>query len=266
MRRNDVNQYLLEWLSALKRATAETSLRRWLAPLARPLLARFYNSSIYGFRLLIEQVQRNKPDVLLIQTLYTFDNDQLRELKRHAGMLVGEQAVMPIADHIDYRIYDLVVSSFPPIVNSMRARGVRAELNRLAFDPRVDHLIPEMKRDIPLSFVGQRIPMHSSRLVLLEAVAEKVPTIEVHGNLTITVRPNSPLCGHIHPPLWGKDMYRLLRRSQITLNHHGDVLPYANNMRMYEATGMGCLLVTDYKSNLDEMFEPEKEVGDLSGR
>jgi spore maturation protein CgeB len=259
-RQSDANQHLLEWLSALKRATAETSIRRWLAPVVRPLLTRFYDSSVYGFRLLVEQVRRNKPDVLFIQTLYTFDNDQLRELKRHAGMLVGEQAVMPIADHIDYRNYDLIVSSFPPIVDSMRARGVRAELNRLAFDPRVDRLIPKTKRDTPLSFVGSVFPMHSSRLVLLEAVAEKVPTIEVYGNVTIAVGPDSSLRGHIHPPLWGRDMYRLLRRSQITLNHHGDVLPYANNMRMYEATGMGCLLVTDYKDNLGEMFEPEKEV------
>ena len=55
-------------------------------------------------------------------------------------------------------------------------------------------------------------------------------------------------------------MYALLRRSQITLNHHGDVPAFANNMRLYEATGMGCLLVTDYRDNLHEMFEPDLEV------
>jgi spore maturation protein CgeB len=31
-------------------------------------------------------------------------------------------------------------------------------------------------------------------------------------------------------------------------------------MRMYEATGMGACLVTDWKSNLQELFEPEVEV------
>jgi spore maturation protein CgeB len=102
--------------------------------------------------------------------------------------------------------------------------------------------------------------MHSSRLPLLEAVARAVPDLRLHGNVTIHVAADSPLAGRIRPPLWGRDMYALLRRSQITLNHHGDVLPYANNMRMYEATGMGCLLVTDYKDNLGEIFEPEKEV------
>jgi len=41
---------------------------------------------------------------------------------------------------------------------------------------------------------------------------------------------------------------------------HGDILPYANNIRLYEATGMGALLMPDWKENLHEMFEPGKEV------
>jgi len=55
-------------------------------------------------------------------------------------------------------------------------------------------------------------------------------------------------------------MFQVLRDSRITLNHHGDVAPYANNMRLYEATGVGALLITDWKENLIEMFEPGKEV------
>jgi len=55
-------------------------------------------------------------------------------------------------------------------------------------------------------------------------------------------------------------MYHVLNCSRITLNHHGDVLPYANNMRLFEATGVGTLLLTDWKENLGEMFDPGKEV------
>lgn len=60
--------------------------------------------------------------------------------------------------------------------------------------------------------------------------------------------------------VWGREMYEVLRRSKITLNHHGDVAPYANNCRLFEATGMGALLVTDWKANLSELFEVGKEV------
>jgi spore maturation protein CgeB len=59
---------------------------------------------------------------------------------------------------------------------------------------------------------------------------------------------------------WGLEMYQILGKSQITINHHGDVAPYANNMRLYEATGVGTLLVTDWKDDLHETFEPGKEV------
>lgn len=56
-------------------------------------------------------------------------------------------------------------------------------------------------------------------------------------------------------------MYRTLARSRITLNRHIDVAEnYANNMRLYEATGVGTLLLTDRKDNLGELFEIGKEV------
>jgi len=35
---------------------------------------------------------------------------------------------------------------------------------------------------------------------------------------------------------------------------------YANNMRLFEATGVGTLLITDWKVNLHEMFKPGDEV------
>ena len=35
---------------------------------------------------------------------------------------------------------------------------------------------------------------------------------------------------------------------------------YANNMRLYEATGMGSLLLTDKKDNLKKLFEEDREI------
>jgi spore maturation protein CgeB len=61
-------------------------------------------------------------------------------------------------------------------------------------------------------------------------------------------------------PAWGREMFQVLRNSLLTLNHHGDLRPFANNMRLFEATGVGTLLITDWKENLHEMFEPGKEV------
>jgi spore maturation protein CgeB len=56
-------------------------------------------------------------------------------------------------------------------------------------------------------------------------------------------------------------MYRSLARSRITINRHINVAEnYANNMRLYEATGVGAMLLTDKKDNLGDLFEIGKEV------
>lgn len=246
------------WLSENR----PSALRRWLAQLAALPRAGSARpaSELSSFDMLLEQVRLVRPDVIYNQSAYAFDNAQLNALKHYAGKLVGEHAAMPLPDSIDYRLYDLIVSSFLPTIDWLRARGARAELNRLAFDPRVAAMVPEVPRDIPVSFAGSFLPVHRSRLDLVEAVASRVEHLAVRGSVSIEIPPTSPLYGKIGPALWGRDMYALLRRSQITLNHHGDVPAFANNMRLYESTGMGCLLVTDYKDNLHEMFEPDQEV------
>ena len=63
------------------------------------------------------------------------------------------------------------------------------------------------------------------------------------------------------------DMYRTLARSRITLNRHINVAENnANNMRLYEATGVGAMLLTDRKDNLHELFEIGKEVVSYSSK
>ena len=43
-------------------------------------------------------------------------------------------------------------------------------------------------------------------------------------------------------------MYEILRQSMLNLNHHIDVTgAYAGNARLFEATGVGTLLITDWK-------------------
>lgn len=61
-------------------------------------------------------------------------------------------------------------------------------------------------------------------------------------------------------------MYRALASSQITINNHIDVAGrFANNMRLYEATGVGACLVTDVKENLHELFKPDIEIVGYAG-
>lgn len=65
----------------------------------------------------------------------------------------------------------------------------------------------------------------------------------------------------VKPPVFGIDMYRLMKKSKIILNIHGDVAgDYAGNVRLFETTGVGSCLLTDNKKNLAELFDIEKEI------
>lgn len=63
------------------------------------------------------------------------------------------------------------------------------------------------------------------------------------------------------PPVYGLEMFQLLRRAQVVLNTHGGVAQVeAANMRLFEATGVGSCQLTDHKDNLHEYFEIDREI------
>jgi hypothetical protein len=140
---------------------------------------------------------------------------------------------------------------------------LRAELFRLAFDPAVLARLAALKtREPPLdvSFVGSLSPHHRRRLEFLESVCSKIP-VQVWGQGIERLPKDSPIRACYRGSAWGIEMFDILRRSRISLNHHIDISgPYANNMRLYETTGVGTLLLTDWKQNLPEMFDPAAEV------
>jgi spore maturation protein CgeB len=64
-----------------------------------------------------------------------------------------------------------------------------------------------------------------------------------------------------HAPVFGLDNFRVLGRSGLTFNCHIDCAENsAGNARLFEATGMGACLITDWKANLPQLFEPDTEV------
>ncbi len=72
---------------------------------------------------------------------------------------------------------------------------------------------------------------------------------------------NPRLKSALRPPVFGLDMYQTVRDSKINLNIHADSSPlYASNMRLFEATGVGVCLLTDWRPNLGELFDVDHEV------
>jgi len=72
---------------------------------------------------------------------------------------------------------------------------------------------------------------------------------------------NKNFCLETQKTMFGKEMLQKLVTYQMALNYHNKHTGnFACNMRLFEATGLGCALITDHKSDLDEYFEHEAEI------
>lgn len=206
-----------------------------------------------------EQARTFQPDVIFICDVLYLPAHFHRTLKEYTKLLVGEMAY-PIPPNLDLTPFDLIVSAAPHFVDRLRMAGARSEMLRLGFERTVLDRIGAQTKDTELAFIGSVGKDHQKRLELLEALSRRVP-LSCWGAGVDGLPADSPLRGHVNPPLWGYDMYRQLQRSKIALNIHIDMAEqFAANMRLYEATGVGTMLLTDWKVNLPELFEPGVEV------
>lgn len=238
---------------------AQTPLR-WLKPLAQPLLRKWDQHLDESHRILRAQIKYYRPDVLLNQAMDGIAPCFLREVKQQVGLLIGQHAATRLPATEEFGCYDLVVSSFQPTVDYFRAKRIPAVLHRLAFEPRMLSGLTPAQRQHPVSFVGSLSKVHKTRILWLESLCQQIQELRIWGTGIEQLPADSPLRTRYEGPAWGRDMYQILVNSKITLNHHGDVAPYANNCRLYEATGVGSMLITDWRVNLQELFASGREV------
>ena len=224
-----------------------------------PLVRRWVDHPNPLTSIAVRQISELRPDVLYIQDLSLFRPSVLRSLKHVVGSIVG-QIASPLPDEEFLRPFDLILTSFPHYVDRFRAMGIRSEYFRIGFDPIVIEELGSVQRYRSCTFVGGLSAAHAARTRFLEQLARSVD-IEFFGYGAESLDPSSPIVPRHRGGAWALDMYRVLAESIITVNVHIDVAEnYANNMRLYEATGCGAMLLTDKKDNLAELFAPGTEV------
>jgi hypothetical protein len=214
------------------------------------------------------QIREFDPDVVYLQDLGFFGRRELERLRAQGRLVVGQLASPPPSRR-RLGAFDLITTSFPHFVDRFRAQGLDAEYLKIAFyEPvldclRSDGVDPDAraKRPHPVSFVGGLNPaVHGAGTALLERVCRRTE-LAVWGWGAEALREGSPILERYRGQAWGLDMYRVLARSRIVINRHIEAAEeYANNMRLFEATGVGALLLTEQRRNIADLFEPGREV------
>lgn len=209
---------------------------------------------------LLAQVKEEKPDIIYVQCIGSIPPFLTKQIKKHTKLLVGQIASKMPPDKF-FLDYDIVLSSLPNIVKKIRKLGVKSEYFKIGFEEAV---LKRLNRKVPeynVTHIGGYGPVHKERNKVLEYVAKKTE-IDFWGYGENYLSPESPIIENFHGQAWGMDYYNILANSKITLTGHIREVAgnYANNMTLYEATGCGTLLMTDYKENLGDIFEIGKEV------
>jgi len=224
-----------------------------------PFLYRFIGRPGWVQTIVLEQIKFYKPDILYMQDLSILSPATLRKAKKNVKLVVG-QIASSLPPRKNIMAFDLIITSFPHYVKTFRKMGVPSEYLKIAFEPRILRKIKKQRKEYDVTFVGSFTPQHRAGTKTLELVSKKIP-IHVWGRGTEFLSPTSSLQKNYHGATWGLDMYKILARSKIVINRHINVAKnYANNMRLYETTGMGAMLMTDSKKNLNDLFEVGKEV------
>lgn len=206
------------------------------------------------------QVETLNPDVLYIHDLTLLNKADLKFLKNHTRLLVGQIAYpLPLNQGV-LGSYDLIISSFPHFVDKFRSMGIKSEYLRWCSDHRIPKVIGKKIRKYNVSYVGGFTPHHSNGNSVFEKVAEKIK-VDFWGYGESFLMPGSFIKRNFHGNAWGRKMYEIFASSKIVINRHINISEgYANNMRMFDATIMGALLITDHKKNMNEFFEVGREV------
>jgi ubiquinone/menaquinone biosynthesis C-methylase UbiE len=218
--------------------------------------------------IVIEQVADLKPDVVYCHDMHYMTSGVLQALRPHTKLIVGQ--IASTFGEINLGLYDIVISSVPKFVDFFREHGVRSYYQPLGFSLELAEKLykrPGSSRRYPATFIGTLGgPLHHDRTALLETMADD---ILMWGTGVGNLEPQSPIFRSYQGEAWGEDMFRIIADSFITLNKHARfVFPggveankeSANNMRLYEATGCGALLLTDYKPDIGRFFKPGEEI------
>ena len=207
----------------------------------------------------IEQVKAIKPDILWLTNLYTFEDGFLGACEGYYRHAIGQNAAMPPETSLSR--LDLTVSASAENNRYFRSRGLPSELLPHGFNTRIlnylDAAAREPVRDF--GFFGSFYPAHSQRREAMLQIANALP-IEVFTDAKLP-KEFSATKMRKHAALWGLDMYREIERTGMVLNFHLDSTgDWATNQRLYEVTGVGSVLVTDWKANMPELFDIDRDV------
>lgn len=235
----------------------------WQAISRLPIIGQVVHTTSEKTQILIDQIAEYRPDVVYCLNINFLNNRIVKRIQSMGAVVVG-QIASPLPPESFYKSYDHIFSAHPGQVEHFKNKGVSSSWLPLAFDSSQRALFdragwPERTRDV--TFVGTFGRHQRNTGPLLEAISKEIPGLQIFTLSNPKELKRFGLTRFFRGKAWGSEMYKILAESKIVINRHGAVADgFSVNFRMFEATGMGALLVTEQGKNTSDLFEPSKEI------
>jgi len=248
-----------------------------------------FSETNWLFEIAAAQVKAFRPYVMIVADYSTVTAAFIKQLREECESLrlVIVWCGAPYNNGAIFDECDVVLSCVPELVTHFCDAGHLARHLNHAFEPRIlEKLDTTFLPSADFVFIGSVVKsdqFHIEREQILTRLIEETdlqiwssispPRFSIldAGRRVIGVIKgrkqwetngvDKRVKAHAQPPIFGLEMFQRLHDSRVALNTHIDISSTsASNMRLFEATGVGTCLLTDWKANLDHLFEPDNEV------
>ena len=236
-------------------------------------------------KILIKQIAIFQPEVLFAHDIGLF-GDIILEIKQSVKSIkfvFGWDGILmhnlKLFEH-----YDLVLSPVKETVQFYNQLNKQSYFFPFGFHPKILEIItPPKKPYYECTFIGQLQPQgqHSDRFKYILGLTKNfpvnlwVPSLGIQNRKIYFLQQIKRLLklnlkdfqdvrylkNRNNGVAYGIDMFQIISESSMVVNKHiNQVGSSAANIRLFEVTGIGSCLITDFKENITEYFEPEKEI------
>lgn len=212
----------------------------------------------YEQKLLI-QIAFYKPDILYIHELVLFNSNFYKKIRflLPNTIIIGWSCSPSVRTNYSMlHLVDLVYTCSRNTVDILKQNNINVKYLSHVFDSsKFTKNYNKNKYDVVFAGTIDR-KEYPSRNKLLLYLIKKGIKISIFGNCK-----DPQLKRYTHPSIYGKEYYNILNQSKIVLNKHIlDDTDFSGNIRLFETTGIGTFLLSDYKKDMKTKFNIKDEV------
>ena len=240
------------------------------------------------FSILLRQIKQFNPDVILVLNLWFLSVEKINIIREtlHNQVRFICYHFTGIDDFVKkvFPEYDFVMTGSEYWAKVTKRYAEKVYVVRHAFEPSILKKLKTKESVNKPGFAGSIIlgnRVHNNRVDIISALKKNIIEFDYYGRIYGSFfKPRNILEGIkkpikyierintglyikkiCQPSVFGLAYYNTLRYYSININIHAEAAASgAGNQRMFEVTGVGSCLITDYREENSELFDIEKEI------